>query len=371
MQVGTVTYIVLYIFIIAYLAFLAGHLFTKKIGANTTENGGNNIERIHRSIGRLLIALAGLYFIYIPVYILLPHSDKTYWYCLLFPVNYIVMMPFASHMFNALLQRHINNWYFDIFQVPNIILTILFVLTEDTLYLYISVAYIILLFIAYIIYYGRQYRRYNHVLKSEYSNTENRDLKWSWPIMISFVLQMTIFGISELSALNILYAVYLIFTVANATFMVFYTHNLLPVAHINDADNLIPSQGRSVGAYASAPGEDRSRDTEMRAIDLQLEKLFVEQQLYTNPNLTRDMLCQSIGYNRNILARYFREKGVNYYKFVNNYRINYACQLMEHAAPHTCLQDIAKQCGYSTYRTFNTAFQEEKGILPSEYKKHQ
>lgn len=361
-----IVYITIYIFVIAFLAFLAGHMFTKTV-IKCPEDQNNSVARIYKSIGWMLITLCGLHFIYMPAYLLYLTYDMNYWFTLLFPINFILLMPCASHMFNALLQRKINNLHFDLFQLPNIILTALFALTGNNHVILIMLAYTTVLFVAYIIYYIKQYRHYTKVLESEYSNLEHRELKWIWAIMVSFVLQMALFTVCELSRSLFMSFFYMLFTVANAMFMVLYTRNILPVAHIDE--DVMEDKVPVAETKQSNEKEKMVRDTELQMIEEQLKTHFEDQRLYTNPNLTRDMLCQTIGYNRNVLARYFRVKGVNYYKFVNGYRIRYACQLIDEGGTTISLLDIAKKCGYSTYRTFNSAFQEEVGVLPSEYKK--
>ena len=54
--------------------------------------------------------------------------------------------------------------------------------------------------------------------------------------------------------------------------------------------------------------------------------------------------------------------------YVNNYRIEYSIQkLEENYLDHFTLESLAKESGFSTYRTFQRAFQKKFQMNPLEY----
>lgn len=75
----------------------------------------------------------------------------------------------------------------------------------------------------------------------------------------------------------------------------------------------------------------------------------------------------SLGYNESYLSRYFHGMvGMNFRQFINQYRIEYACHLMNRG--NTGMADIALESGFQNIRSFNRAFKTVVGKTPSEYK---
>ncbi len=83
-------------------------------------------------------------------------------------------------------------------------------------------------------------------------------------------------------------------------------------------------------------------------------------------NITMKSAAKEIGYDENYLSRYFHQMvGMNFRRFVNQYRIEYACNLIEEDSMR--LSDIALECGFQNIRSFNRAFMDTLGDTPSAY----
>jgi len=97
-----------------------------------------------------------------------------------------------------------------------------------------------------------------------------------------------------------------------------------------------------------------------------LERIFafIDQQYCGSCTLSD--LSKSIGYNASYLSRFFKNSvGISFNRYVNIYRLNQACYLMENTqeSVFTC----AMECGYESIRTFNRNFKEHFGISPKQY----
>lgn len=85
-------------------------------------------------------------------------------------------------------------------------------------------------------------------------------------------------------------------------------------------------------------------------------------------NITIKSAAKAIGYDENYISRYFHQMvGMNFRRFLNQYRIDYACQLIETRSQR--MSDIALMCGFQNIRSFNRAFLEITGTTPSARKK--
>lgn len=72
----------------------------------------------------------------------------------------------------------------------------------------------------------------------------------------------------------------------------------------------------------------------------------------------------AIGYSPNYLSRFFHAAiGMHFRRYLNQYRVQYACQLLEENA--YSVTQIALECGFQNIRSFNRAFLEIMGYPPT------
>lgn len=107
---------------------------------------------------------------------------------------------------------------------------------------------------------------------------------------------------------------------------------------------------------------------ERKKIECLLRTHCEEAHLYLNPMLTREMLCRAIGINRNKLMFYFRDANISFYQYINTLRIEYSCHLLADYNANASAKQIARQCGFATYRTFYNYFISIKGCTPSDWR---
>lgn len=84
--------------------------------------------------------------------------------------------------------------------------------------------------------------------------------------------------------------------------------------------------------------------------------------------ITIDELADKYGISKTTLKNLFKEVyGKPIYKWRKEYRIDYACRLIEDG--HLNISEISKKVGYSSPSKFSQAFKEYVGCTPSEYRK--
>ena len=98
-----------------------------------------------------------------------------------------------------------------------------------------------------------------------------------------------------------------------------------------------------------------------------LEQWMKTERPYLNPDFRLLDLRQVLPLNRTYLSQLINaEYGCNFYQFVTNYRIEEAKRLMrEH--PDMTMEDVAKQCGFSSARSFYRTFDREEEMTPKEW----
>ena len=76
-----------------------------------------------------------------------------------------------------------------------------------------------------------------------------------------------------------------------------------------------------------------------------------------------------IGTNRNYFSLYLNNKlNVNFYDFINGYRLKYAEELLRSPECNLSQEDIAQQVGFNSISTFRRAFQKKYGMTPKKYR---
>ena len=78
-------------------------------------------------------------------------------------------------------------------------------------------------------------------------------------------------------------------------------------------------------------------------------------------------MVRYFGVNRTYLSAAINRSEVSFKRFINQYRIKAAIQLI-HEQPESQLEDIYLQVGFNNRRTFYNAFKETTGISPSQFK---
>lgn len=101
---------------------------------------------------------------------------------------------------------------------------------------------------------------------------------------------------------------------------------------------------------------------------LELERRMDSEQLFLDPSLDRDKLCELLHLDKNGLARVI---GVysncgNLRGYINRKRVEYATRLMRQH-PEWTLQAIAESSGMRSFSTFSRVFAQVYGQSPSAY----
>lgn len=129
-------------------------------------------------------------------------------------------------------------------------------------------------------------------------------------------------------------------------------------------------------AAAEAPAEgvtgkyDKSGldDERAQAIWQKLEQAMTEQDLYLQHGLKLSDLARYIATRGNYLSQVINScAGVNFYEYVNGYRVHRAQQLLRDT--DRGVADIAEASGFSSLNAFNTHFKKRAGMTPSEFRK--
>ncbi len=108
---------------------------------------------------------------------------------------------------------------------------------------------------------------------------------------------------------------------------------------------------------------------DMEVLKLRLEKIMVEQKPYLNRKLLKAELAKLLQISNPEMSRVLNEKiGMNFFEFVNHYRINEFIRLASsEKGIHMSFFGLAQEAGFNSKTTFNKSFKMRMGKTPKSY----
>ena len=116
--------------------------------------------------------------------------------------------------------------------------------------------------------------------------------------------------------------------------------------------------------------EDSLEKTNDLSIFTKITTAMSEEKLYTNPELTIDLLARKVSSNTKYVSHAINENTqMNFSTYVNTFRIEEAKHLLkEQESQHWSMEAIAEQCGFNNPTSFYQAFKKNTGMTPATFK---
>ena len=129
-------------------------------------------------------------------------------------------------------------------------------------------------------------------------------------------------------------------------------------------------QQESETVAKEAEEEEPQTDTQEKSNELfsRIVKLMEEEKLYTNEELSRDMLAGKLCTNYKYVVKAIKDStGNSMTIFINDYRLGHASRLLRETDESIAI--VAELSGFS-HRSLTRHFQAKFGITPSEYRRN-
>ena len=129
-------------------------------------------------------------------------------------------------------------------------------------------------------------------------------------------------------------------------------------------------QQESETVAKEAAEEEPQTDTQEKSNELfsRIVKLMEEEKLYTNEELSRDMLAGKLCTNYKYVVKAIKDStGNSITTFINDYRLGHASRLLRETDESIAI--VAELSGFS-HRSLTRHFQAKFGITPSEYRRN-
>lgn len=124
---------------------------------------------------------------------------------------------------------------------------------------------------------------------------------------------------------------------------------------------------------SSAPGviePARLNENETAALKQQLDKLMLEEKLYTEQELSLPLLAGKLNLSLHELSWLLnKEIGKNFYQYINHFRVEQAKKLLQSPGHlHLSILAIGFDAGFNSKTTFNSTFKKMVGMTPREFR---
>lgn len=215
--------------------------------------------------------------------------------------------------------------------------------------------------------------KYKRLLKSTHSNVEKVDIAWIKFLVSGFLLVMLMEVVLSISKLFNLYQHYdmAVFEYIGLTgyYSVFALVNLLVftgIRYFGSFESVRQREGAREGA-----GKRATYSVLNPALAGEIDSTMREKKSYLQPDITLDMLAVELSIPARDLSMVInRHFEVNFYEFINRYRISDACHLLRSEKHrHKTITDIYLDVGFNSKSVFNTFFKKVVGMTPSQYRR--
>jgi len=154
------------------------------------------------------------------------------------------------------------------------------------------------------------------------------------------------------------------------------TKNKILAKYIDELSEQVSTRETGQKRPKTADSSDETADTGLISADELQEKtalfrrLFDEEKVFLQPDLSRLALQQMLGVSKNVLSPILREAigdAANLSDYITTRRIQYAARLLKER-PDDSITSISADAGFYTTRNFRRCFKEKMGMTPGEYR---
>lgn len=216
-------------------------------------------------------------------------------------------------------------------------------------------------------------RKFQDLVKLNYSNLENKNLKWVQHLLLGTILIISIdviTSIYELVTGNSNESIPYI-TIIPGVFLIGYLgYYGISQAKIFLPDFLLIEEAKN-GTLKLEKQATNYNEVEMLNLKLELERIIELQKPYLLEDLTLKDLAELLQItDKKMSALLNQNLNISFYDYINNYRVKEVKKRMQNLEfeKYTLLA-IALESGFNSKASFNRIFKKISNVSPSEYKK--
>ena len=198
-------------------------------------------------------------------------------------------------------------------------------------------------------------RRYNNILKNNFSD-DGLSLYWLRYIIYSYAAIMGIWVWASVCGAPYAVALYNVGMIVLLGLICYFSYR----------------QNDMLDALKALSTDDRTRTqiAKDRSFASDIERLFREDEVYLNPKLSIGDLAKALGTNRTYASNFLNDQmHTNFYEYVNGWRVEKAKVLLSTTA--LPLESVAERSGFNSISSFRRYFTAACGITPYSFRKRE
>ena len=209
------------------------------------------------------------------------------------------------------------------------------------------------------------YRHFKEV-KNQYSNTENKQLKWLWHYVLFSLGPLIVLILSYLIHFD--YDYYKVMGIT-AIFLTYWVsiHGMMQIpikSLVNKSGYTTAYEEQQYLSQPTIPLEER-----LQVIAKQIDTLLESKELYTKEDLNISDVASALCLHPKDISKAINSiKHKNFNAYINEYRIKKAIALIVDPQYHIWkMEGISKEVGFKSKSSFYTSFRKIMGCTPSKY----
>lgn len=110
-----------------------------------------------------------------------------------------------------------------------------------------------------------------------------------------------------------------------------------------------------------------SSKCDLSSLFSRLKRLMDEQQLFLDPDISREKIAQMLATNKQYLSEAITQcAGLTFTNYILDFRLSHACNLLLQTS--NTIEAVASQSGFSSARTFYRLFRQKTGVSPTQFR---
>lgn len=269
----------------------------------------------------------------------------------------LLIVPAISLMLYVLTRHNIpSKTVVTIHYTPSLVMLATFAATGMDLIVTIALFYSIAFAVAGIVLTFIMARRYREEIQKFYSDYNGRRLNWLYNMFGILTVGFGAWGVTRFINDDVARLIFYPISMLMWTWLFVYIRK--------------QKEPVEMGTVRITRNEPKQVEPEKVAlftnIEEKLKKTCEETMLYTHFDLTSSQLALEINCSRSELSEYFMYKGVTFFSYVNNLRLQRASRLL--LETRETVGEIGIKCGFQFARHFYDSFALKFGCSPYEYR---
>ncbi|WP_407403469.1 helix-turn-helix transcriptional regulator [Sodaliphilus sp.] len=243
-------------------------------------------------------------------------------------------------------------------QLPLLVSLIFFSITGNELVMNMSFTYVAIYSVAVILSVHINVRRYQTKLNETYANTDKRGITWVLITLYIMVGLLILWGIMQFAMPGLLSDC--IYFPLSLIPWIFYSRRLL-----KQDFNIAAMQVQDDENDLAGDSEAALKTWQNAQFGEAVMKFCTDEKNFTNTDLNIVEVARAVGTNRTYVSRWCKEQGMDFSTYIAHIRLDHALPLLVSGYP---INEIVTMSGFSSPRSFRTAFVARYNCTPSEYR---